>query len=58
VLTDEGNTYATLGSPEFQLILAIPPEGISRDELQVAFFILLLLSNLFRLIVCVRYQCC
>jgi len=35
VLTDEGNTYATLGSPEFQLILAIPPEGISRDELQV-----------------------
>ncbi|PNY02843.1 putative phenylalanine-tRNA ligase alpha subunit-like protein [Trifolium pratense] len=34
VLTDEGNTYATLGSPEIQLILAIPPEGISRDELQ------------------------
>ncbi|GAU45381.1 hypothetical protein TSUD_90010 [Trifolium subterraneum] len=34
VLTDEGNTYATLGSPEIQLMLAIPPEGISRDELQ------------------------
>ncbi|KEH22294.1 hypothetical protein MTR_7g038870 [Medicago truncatula] len=31
VLTDEGNTYATLGSPEFQLMLAILP---SRDELQ------------------------
>ncbi|PNY11964.1 putative phenylalanine-tRNA ligase alpha subunit-like protein [Trifolium pratense] len=34
VLTDEGNSYTTLGSPEVQLMLAIPPEGISRDELQ------------------------
>lgn len=35
VLTDEGNTYTTVGSPEAQLMLAIPPEGISRDDLQV-----------------------
>ncbi|MCH87077.1 phenylalanyl-tRNA synthetase beta subunit, partial [Trifolium medium] len=34
VLTDEGNSYTTLGSPEVQLMFAIPPEGISRDELQ------------------------
>ncbi|XP_057456391.1 phenylalanine--tRNA ligase alpha subunit, cytoplasmic-like [Lotus japonicus] len=34
MLTDEGKTYATVGSPEMQLMLAIPPEGISKDELQ------------------------
>ena len=35
MLTDEGKRYATVGSPEVQLMLAIPPEGISKDELQV-----------------------
>lgn len=35
VLTDEGKTYAATGSPEVQLFLAIPPEGIPKDELQV-----------------------
>lgn len=34
VLTDEGKTYAATGSPEVQLFLAIPPEGIPKDELQ------------------------
>ncbi|KAK4258648.1 hypothetical protein QN277_005075 [Acacia crassicarpa] len=34
VLTDEGKTYAAAGSPEVQLFLAIPPEGISKEELQ------------------------
>ncbi|KAE8692653.1 Phenylalanine--tRNA ligase alpha subunit [Hibiscus syriacus] len=35
VLTDEGKKYATEGSPEVQLFLAIPQEGsISKDELQ------------------------
>uniref|UniRef100_A0A2P2M1K8 Uncharacterized protein MANES_17G101200 n=1 Tax=Rhizophora mucronata TaxID=61149 RepID=A0A2P2M1K8_RHIMU len=35
VLTDEGKKYATEGSPEVQLFLAVPPEGsISKDELQ------------------------
>ncbi|KAH1224567.1 Phenylalanine--tRNA ligase alpha subunit, cytoplasmic [Glycine max] len=34
VLTDEGETYATVGSPEVQLFLAIPQEGISKEELQ------------------------
>ncbi|KAK4741018.1 hypothetical protein SAY87_024606 [Trapa incisa] len=34
VLTEEGHTYAVAGSPEMQLFLAIPPEGISREELQ------------------------
>ncbi|KAE9616516.1 putative phenylalanine--tRNA ligase [Lupinus albus] len=33
VLTDEGNTYAVSGSPEVQLFLAIPEEGILKDEL-------------------------
>lgn len=35
ILTEEGKTYAVAGSPEMQLFLAIPPEGISREELQV-----------------------
>ena len=35
VLTDEGKTYAATGSPEVQLFLAIPPEGITKEELQV-----------------------
>ncbi|KAK6939458.1 PheRS, DNA binding domain 1 [Dillenia turbinata] len=34
VLTDEGKLYADKGSPEVQLFLAIPPEGISREDLQ------------------------
>lgn len=38
VLTDEGMAYATAGSPEVQLFLAIPPEGIPREELQVRTF--------------------
>ncbi|KAJ8449361.1 hypothetical protein Cgig2_002493 [Carnegiea gigantea] len=33
-LTDEGKLYAAAGSPEMQLFLAIPPEGISPAELQ------------------------
>ena len=35
MLTDEGKTYAATGSPEVQLFLAIPPEGITKEELQV-----------------------
>ncbi|KAL5981179.1 hypothetical protein ACLOJK_029100 [Asimina triloba] len=34
VLTDEGKSYTLAGSPEVQLFNAIPPEGISREELQ------------------------
>ncbi|KAK9164150.1 hypothetical protein Syun_005052 [Stephania yunnanensis] len=34
VLTDEGKVYAASGSPEVQLFDAVPPEGISREELQ------------------------
>ncbi|XP_034681983.1 phenylalanine--tRNA ligase alpha subunit, cytoplasmic [Vitis riparia] len=34
VLTNEGKLYAAAGSPEVQLFLAVPPEGISREELQ------------------------
>lgn len=34
VLTDEGKLYAAAGSPEVQLFLAVPHEGISREELQ------------------------
>ncbi|KAL2460136.1 putative phenylalanine--tRNA ligase alpha subunit [Abeliophyllum distichum] len=33
-LTKEGDKYAGAGSPEVQLFLAIPPEGITREELQ------------------------
>jgi phenylalanyl-tRNA synthetase alpha chain len=47
VLTDEGNSYATLGSPEVQLMLAIPPEGISKDEVLVSFFISIKFTPLF-----------
>ncbi|KAL2574661.1 hypothetical protein AAZV13_17G199900 [Glycine max] len=36
VLTDEGKTYSSVGSPEVQLFFAIPPEeGISKQDLQV-----------------------
>lgn len=35
ILTEEGKTYATAGSPEVQLFQAIPPEGIPKEELQV-----------------------
>lgn len=41
VLTDEGKLYADTGSPEMQVFSAIPPEGISPDELQVGGFRLL-----------------
>ncbi|OIT07140.1 PREDICTED: phenylalanine--tRNA ligase alpha subunit, cytoplasmic-like [Nicotiana attenuata] len=34
VLTEEGKTYAAVGSPEFQLFSAVPREGIAREELQ------------------------
>uniref|UniRef100_A0A0D6QY65 phenylalanine--tRNA ligase n=1 Tax=Araucaria cunninghamii TaxID=56994 RepID=A0A0D6QY65_ARACU len=34
ILTEEGQTYANSGSPEVQFFLAIPPEGIPREELQ------------------------
>nr|GMC88870.1 phenylalanine--tRNA ligase alpha subunit, cytoplasmic [Ipomoea batatas] len=34
VLTEEGKIYATAGSPEVQRFLAIPPEGITQEELQ------------------------
>ncbi|KAL8172156.1 hypothetical protein V2J09_023960, partial [Rumex salicifolius] len=34
VLTDEGKLYAQAGSPEMQLLLAVPTEGIPRDALQ------------------------
>ncbi|KAL5994383.1 hypothetical protein ACLOJK_024433 [Asimina triloba] len=34
VLTDEGKSYTLAGSPEVQLFNSIPPEGISREELQ------------------------
>ncbi|KAF9609839.1 hypothetical protein IFM89_018781 [Coptis chinensis] len=34
VLSDEGNQYAEVGSPEVQLFNAVPPQGIARDELQ------------------------
>ncbi|KAI0495534.1 hypothetical protein KFK09_021835 [Dendrobium nobile] len=33
-LKEEGRTYAREGSPEVQLFNAVPPEGISREELQ------------------------
>lgn len=45
VLTEEGKTYASVGSPEFQLFSAVPPEGIAREELQVQ--IILVFSRLF-----------
>ena len=35
VLTEEGRAYAAAGSPEVQVFLAIPPDGISLEELQV-----------------------
>ncbi|KAL0356710.1 UNVERIFIED_CONTAM: Phenylalanine--tRNA ligase alpha subunit, cytoplasmic [Sesamum calycinum] len=34
VLTSEGDLYAKYGSPEVQLFSAVPPEGITREELQ------------------------
>jgi phenylalanyl-tRNA synthetase alpha chain len=37
ILTEEGKTYATAGSPEVQLFQAIPPEGIPKEELQKNF---------------------
>ncbi|KAL3621241.1 hypothetical protein CASFOL_036153 [Castilleja foliolosa] len=37
VLTQEGDLYAKHGSPEVLLFLAVPPEGIARDELQKTF---------------------
>lgn len=40
VLTDEAKGYATKGSPEAQLVAAIPPEGASKDALKVRFLFL------------------
>ncbi|RWR95725.1 phenylalanine--tRNA ligase alpha subunit, cytoplasmic [Cinnamomum micranthum f. kanehirae] len=34
VLTDEGKSYVVAGSPEVQFFLAVPPEGISHEQLQ------------------------
>lgn len=34
ILSEEGKTYASNGSPEVQLFMAIPPEGISKIELE------------------------
>lgn len=34
VLTDEGKSYAADGSPEVRFFLAVPPEGITRDDLK------------------------
>ncbi|KAK6159663.1 hypothetical protein DH2020_003044 [Rehmannia glutinosa] len=34
MLTQEGDMYAKDGSPEVQLFLAVPPEGITREKLQ------------------------
>jgi hypothetical protein len=38
ILTAEGESYAVRGSPEFQVFQAVPPEGISRVELEVQSF--------------------
>jgi hypothetical protein len=35
VLTDEARGYAARGSPEVQLVAAIPPEGASKAALKV-----------------------
>jgi hypothetical protein len=35
VLTDEAKGYAARGSPEVQLVAAIPPEGASKGALKV-----------------------
>jgi phenylalanyl-tRNA synthetase alpha chain len=35
LLTEEGKTYAANGSPEMRLFMAIPQEGITKEELQV-----------------------
>lgn len=43
MLTEEGKTYAAVGSPEFQLFSVVPPEGIAREELQVAAYFLVLM---------------
>jgi hypothetical protein len=37
VLTEEAKGYAAKGSPEAQLVAAIPPEGASKDALKVRF---------------------
>ncbi|KAL3614088.1 hypothetical protein CASFOL_042162 [Castilleja foliolosa] len=37
VLTQEGDLYTKYGSPEILLFLAVPPEGITREELQKTF---------------------
>ncbi|KAJ6846784.1 phenylalanine--tRNA ligase alpha subunit, cytoplasmic-like [Iris pallida] len=34
LLTEEGKTYAANGSPEFQVFMAVPSDGISRPELE------------------------
>lgn len=42
VLTDEGKSYAVAGSPELQVFLAVPEEGIAPDELQVTINVFIL----------------
>jgi phenylalanyl-tRNA synthetase alpha chain len=37
VLTEEAKGYAARGSPEAQLVAAIPPEGAAKDALKVRF---------------------
>ena len=37
VLTEEAKGYVAKGSPEAQLVAAIPPEGVSKDALKVRF---------------------
>ena len=41
MLTEEGKTYAAVGSPEFQLFSAVPSEGIAREDLLVALYLIL-----------------
>lgn len=45
VLTEEGKTYAAAGSPEMQVFCAIPPPGISVEELQVIILNIWILSS-------------
>lgn len=39
VLTDEAKGYVAGGSPEAQLVAAIPPEGASKDVLRVRYIL-------------------
>ncbi len=39
MLTDEAKGYVAGGSPEAQLVAAIPPEGASKDVLRVRYIL-------------------